>query len=135
MGSKRGSRGRRGPRGRWCSRAEVAAALGISMRTVDRRRRDIDPRGDLGVRRYGGKIRIWVPELLEESPEARLSRMERRLTQETARIRNLELQLTAAMDMFIELYASVYGIDVDIEDWLTRQLRVQRLQRLDSRKG
>lgn len=76
--------------------------LGVSKRTVDRRRRDLNPSGTLGVRREGRRIWIWIPKAVEMSREARLRRAE-------ARIETLEVQISRAESVFLELYRTAYG--------------------------
>ena len=133
---ERGTRGRgqRGPRGRWCTRQAAADALGVTTRTVDRQRRDINPSGDLRVRRFGNRIRVWVPARVLRSPEVQLRIAERRLEESMKSNRSLQRRLRKAMELFVE-YGTVSEADGDIEEWLTRQLRDRRSKRGSRGRG
>ena len=133
---ERGTRGRegRGPRGRWYTRQDAADALGVTTRTVDRRRRDINPSGDLRVRRIGNQIRVWVPARVLRSPEVQLRIVERRLEEARKSNRRLQRQLRRARELFVE-YGTVSEVDGDIEEWLTRQLRDRRSKRGSRGRG
>ena len=109
--------------GRWVTRKEAAAAMGVAERTVDRRRKDLNPSGDLSVRRYAGGIRIWIPASYERSPEARLRAAEEKLLQVQRHSQVVTMQLRQLRAMFVKLHASVYGDEQDIEGWLDNRLR------------
>lgn len=76
--------------------------LGVTERTVDRRRRDLHSSGTLWVRRDGRRIWIWIPVADEMSLETRLRRTE-------ARVETLEIQLSRAQSMYMELHRTAYG--------------------------
>ena len=76
-------------RGRWVTRAVAAGVLDVAVRTVDRRRKDLNPGGDLRVCRQGRNIGIWIPASVEQTPRALMREMERRLVRSLARQREL----------------------------------------------
>ena len=92
--------------GRWVTRREAAVVLGVTERTVDRRRRDLHSSGTLWTRRDGRRVWIWIPKAVEMSLETRLCRAE-------ARIESLEVQLSRAQAMYLELHRTAYGDDQD----------------------
>ena len=133
---ERGTRGRegRGPRGRWLTRQAAADALGVTTRTVDRRRRDNNASGELRVRRFGNRIRVWIPARVLRSLEVQLHIVERRLEESKKSNRRLQRQLRRARELFVE-YGAVSEADGDIEGWLNSQLRDRRSKRGSRGRG
>ena len=77
----------------------------------------------------GNRVRIWIPEWLEQSAETRLADLERRFEEIRRGNRRLHEQLDELKRLYVELYESVNGTVVDIESSLNRQLRVKKLKR------
>ena len=92
--------------------------LGVAKRTVDRRRRDLKPSGSLWVRRQGRRVWIWIPKAVEMSLETRLRRAE-------ARVEALEIQLSRAQSIYLELHRKAYGDGQDAAAARTFEERVR----------
>ena len=108
-------------RGRWVTRAVAAGVLDVAVRTVDRRRKDLNPGGDLRVLRQGRNILVWIPVSVEQTPRALMREMQRRLAGSLARQRELEEDLRRGRALVGRLYS---GLDVSlrdpvVEDWLS----------------